>query len=453
MGDRMLVLSWKYHSLTFSNVISKLRDKENYTDVTVACEGKFYYAHKLVLAACSEYFEDMFQHTSCKHPIVVLKDVASKELEALLSYMYAGVASVAQNDLASLIRAAEALRIKGLAVPDDNETQDCGSSSNNETNPKPKRRRKEESTVPTAPVSETASNSCENQEECSQSGTQSEQARYYVGSEQLDEASEEDAPQRLNLSGDISEEQILEPQTSQLADNSELECTPDMPFKEIFDETLVKEELPENCDDKHDLSFHSEIDYHPLSDSMRLSGESKEVLEDHTTESFLCKFEASAMNHHGNLPQDTTGQVGSHHPDTDAQHNPGPSRVQENAGGSSSYDGFQGLEAYNCENQPELYSQLTSQLNLPSQPPHPPVRLSNGNGLGRRGRAGGPWANLSPTRKMHRCVHCNYSTPWHSVFIRHCRRHSGEKPFSCSFCPFRSSRKSVVIRHCMSKHT
>lgn len=81
------------------------------------------------------------------------------------------------------------------------------------------------------------------------------------------------------------------------------------------------------------------------------------------------------------------------------------------------------------------------------------MRLNNGSGLGGRGRAARPWPNLSPTRKMHRCLHCNYSTPWHSVFIRHCRRHSGEKPFSCSFCPFRSSRKSVVIRHCMSKHS
>lgn len=199
--------------------------------MTVACEGKFYYAHKLVLAACSEYFEDMFQHTSCKHPIVVLKDVASKELEALLSYMYAGVASVAQNDLASLIRAAEALRIKGLAVPDDNETQDCGSSGNDVTNQKPKRRRREDNDLPVMPSSNTASNSCKNEEECSKLSTQSQQGNHYFDNEQLDEAIEKETPQRVNLPSDITEEQRPDPQTCQLPDNSELECTPDMPFK------------------------------------------------------------------------------------------------------------------------------------------------------------------------------------------------------------------------------
>lgn len=40
-------------------------------------------------------------------------------MEALLNYMYAGVVSVSQSDLAQLIRAAELLEIKGLAVPDE----------------------------------------------------------------------------------------------------------------------------------------------------------------------------------------------------------------------------------------------------------------------------------------------------------------------------------------------
>lgn len=62
----------------------------------------------------------MFELTPCKHPVVVLQDVQSKEMEALLSYMYAGVVSVAQSDLPQLIKVAEALQIKGLAVPDEN---------------------------------------------------------------------------------------------------------------------------------------------------------------------------------------------------------------------------------------------------------------------------------------------------------------------------------------------
>lgn len=61
----------------------------------------------------------MFEQTPCKHPVIVLRDVHRAELEALLSYMYAGVVSVAQTDLARLIKVAELLEIKGLAVPDE----------------------------------------------------------------------------------------------------------------------------------------------------------------------------------------------------------------------------------------------------------------------------------------------------------------------------------------------
>ncbi|CAL4244666.1 unnamed protein product [Meganyctiphanes norvegica] len=119
MGDGMLSLYWNNHKATFCHILSTLREKERYTDVTLACQGKFYQVHKLVLSACSEYFESMFENTPCKHPVIVLKDIKPDDIEALLSYMYAGVVSVAQNDLARLIKAAELLQIKGLAVPDE----------------------------------------------------------------------------------------------------------------------------------------------------------------------------------------------------------------------------------------------------------------------------------------------------------------------------------------------
>ncbi|XP_045112923.1 protein tramtrack, beta isoform-like isoform X1 [Portunus trituberculatus] len=120
MADGMLSLSWNNHSTTFTHTLATLREKERYTDVTLSCEGRFYPVHKLVLSTCSEYFMRMFELTPCKHPVVVLQDVQCKEMEALLSYMYAGVVSVAQSDLPQLIKVAEALQIKGLAVPDEN---------------------------------------------------------------------------------------------------------------------------------------------------------------------------------------------------------------------------------------------------------------------------------------------------------------------------------------------
>lgn len=123
--------------------------QELYSDVTLACNGKFFPVHKLVLSVCSEYFEEMFKQTTCKHPIIVLKDILHDDLEALLNYMYAGEANVAQNDLARLIKAAECLRIKGLAVPDEappsSESKRSHTEGLREEAPHPKRRKHDDS--------------------------------------------------------------------------------------------------------------------------------------------------------------------------------------------------------------------------------------------------------------------------------------------------------------------
>ncbi|XP_045621805.1 protein bric-a-brac 2 isoform X9 [Procambarus clarkii] len=128
MDGELLSLKWNNHRTTFYHVISGLRNKETYTDVTLACEGKFYPVHKLVLSTCSEYFSDIFDRTPCKNPVVVLKDIQCQDLEFLLDYMYIGEVNVRQNELSSLIKAAECLRIKGLAVPDEEPKKSVTSS-------------------------------------------------------------------------------------------------------------------------------------------------------------------------------------------------------------------------------------------------------------------------------------------------------------------------------------
>lgn len=112
--------------------------QELFSDATIACDGHFYPVHKLVLSTCSEYFAGMFERTPCKHPIIVLKDVGHKDVDFLLSYMYGGEVSVAQADLPNLIRAAETLRIKGLAAPDEPPPDESPGLINDKENDKSK---------------------------------------------------------------------------------------------------------------------------------------------------------------------------------------------------------------------------------------------------------------------------------------------------------------------------
>nr|XP_053626426.1 longitudinals lacking protein, isoforms F/I/K/T-like [Cherax quadricarinatus] len=159
MEAEVLALKWNNHQSIFYHIICGLRTKGNYTDVTLACEGKFYPVHKLVLSTCSEYFSDIFDRTPCKNPVVVLKDIQCQDLEFLLDYMYIGEVNVRQSELSSLIKAAECLKIKGLAVPDEepnHKVSDGGNSNSGSRHrsaeqhsgdcksPPPKRRRAED---------------------------------------------------------------------------------------------------------------------------------------------------------------------------------------------------------------------------------------------------------------------------------------------------------------------
>ncbi|XP_053630112.1 longitudinals lacking protein, isoforms H/M/V isoform X9 [Cherax quadricarinatus] len=148
MEDGLLSLKWNNHKSTFFHILSEVRGKHTYTDATLACEGKFFPVHKLVMSTCSDYFAEIFEKTPCKNPVVVLKDIKKSDLEALLDYMYIGEVDVRQSELAGLIKAAECLRIKGLAVPDEDPTkaQKKGPSSvpeRREDSPPAKRKRRD----------------------------------------------------------------------------------------------------------------------------------------------------------------------------------------------------------------------------------------------------------------------------------------------------------------------
>ncbi|CAK9818064.1 Protein tramtrack, beta isoform [Anthophora plagiata] len=108
-------LRWNNHRSNLLTVFDELLQNEAFTDVTLAVEGgASVKCHKMVLAACSSYFQTLFIDLPCKHPIVVLKDVKYSEIKAILEYMYRGEVNVAQEQLAGLLKVAEVLKVKGL---------------------------------------------------------------------------------------------------------------------------------------------------------------------------------------------------------------------------------------------------------------------------------------------------------------------------------------------------
>lgn len=108
-------LRWNNHRPNLVTVFSELLTTEALVDVTLATDGHYIHAHKLVLSACSVYFKDLFGANPCKHPIVILKDIRIDDLKTVIDFIYRGEVNVAQDRLPDVLRTAESLRIKGLA--------------------------------------------------------------------------------------------------------------------------------------------------------------------------------------------------------------------------------------------------------------------------------------------------------------------------------------------------
>jgi ribosomal protein L12E/L44/L45/RPP1/RPP2 len=109
-------LRWTNHGSHVLGVFAQLLRDESLVDVTLAAEGRSLRAHKMVLSACSSFFRTLFvSHSDQRHPIVILKDTKFTELESLLQFMYKGEVSVEYGQLATLLKTAENLRVKGLA--------------------------------------------------------------------------------------------------------------------------------------------------------------------------------------------------------------------------------------------------------------------------------------------------------------------------------------------------
>ncbi|XP_018315562.1 broad-complex isoform X2 [Mycetomoellerius zeteki] len=117
-------LRWNNYQSSITSAFENLRDDEDFVDVTLACDGKSLKAHRVVLSACSPYFRELLKSTPCKHPVIVLQDVAFSDLHALVEFIYHGEVNVHQRSLSSFLKTAEVLRVSGLTQQTDQTDRD-----------------------------------------------------------------------------------------------------------------------------------------------------------------------------------------------------------------------------------------------------------------------------------------------------------------------------------------
>uniref|UniRef100_A0A182WGA6 Bmp-induced factor n=1 Tax=Anopheles minimus TaxID=112268 RepID=A0A182WGA6_9DIPT len=80
--------------------------------------GTVFNAHKVILAACSKNFADLFERApvGTGQICVMLEATSADNMHALLEFMYKGEVHVSQKALESFLKAAENLQVKGLTT-------------------------------------------------------------------------------------------------------------------------------------------------------------------------------------------------------------------------------------------------------------------------------------------------------------------------------------------------
>ncbi|XP_030383171.1 zinc finger protein chinmo-like [Scaptodrosophila lebanonensis] len=115
--QQQFCLKWNSYSSNLAITFSSLFKSDLLADVTLSCDGAVFKAHKLILAACSKKFADLFENTPTNGQCVIILEATTPDnMAALLEFMYKGEVHVSQEALNSFLKSAESLQVKGLST-------------------------------------------------------------------------------------------------------------------------------------------------------------------------------------------------------------------------------------------------------------------------------------------------------------------------------------------------
>ena len=106
---------WNEFSSNIQKTFRSFRNEESLSDVTLLCGEETLTAHKLVLSASSEFFQNIFRKCRKENPIIVLKVGKRIKMSPLLDFMYKGEVRIEQDDLPSFLELARELKIRGVS--------------------------------------------------------------------------------------------------------------------------------------------------------------------------------------------------------------------------------------------------------------------------------------------------------------------------------------------------
>ena len=61
MSSTEFCIKWTNYQSNIVNSVGKLKNEDEFVDVTLVCEEQSIRAHKVILSACSDYFKQVFK--------------------------------------------------------------------------------------------------------------------------------------------------------------------------------------------------------------------------------------------------------------------------------------------------------------------------------------------------------------------------------------------------------
>ena len=125
MSQEKLCLQWNDFQTNVSSYFRELKDDEDFTDVTLACEdGQQVEAHKIVLISSSPFFLNLLKRNRHPHPLIYMRGLKVEDLVSVIDFLYCGEANVFQDNLDSFLGIANELQLKGLKKEKKEDTEE-----------------------------------------------------------------------------------------------------------------------------------------------------------------------------------------------------------------------------------------------------------------------------------------------------------------------------------------
>ena len=115
MSGERYNLVWDSFQKTLASSIESIRREADYCDVTLVSDDQIQIkAHKVIISACSPFFNNIFKSNPHQHPLIYLNGVKERNLKLILDYIYTGQVQIEQDGMYEFLDAAGKLQIAGL---------------------------------------------------------------------------------------------------------------------------------------------------------------------------------------------------------------------------------------------------------------------------------------------------------------------------------------------------